>query len=176
MVPDNFVVLVAVLALVFLACVLLRLIRLSRQGQQVEARRLALICGGLWMIGLLTVTLGGRPQDAYGHVFFNWIPFATQNAAHKSEIVMNCLLFTPAGALLPWVVGRRKALPFALAGAFLLSALIEVVQTVTPLGTAGDLTDILLNASGCALAAVCVRPAAGRRAPKYGLRSGSAAR
>jgi glycopeptide antibiotics resistance protein len=151
-IPDRFDVLAAVVALAFLGWVLLRLRRLTRRGQDQQAARLALRVGALWLVGLLLVTLGGRPQDANGSVFFNWVPFATQNAAHESEIVMNCLLFVPAGVLLPWIV-RAGWRWLALVGAASLSAVIEIVQTFTPLGTAGDLTDILLNTLGAVLAA-----------------------
>lgn len=156
MIPSNLVVPAAVVALAFLAWVLLRLVRLTRRGDFVRARRLAVTCAGLWGFGLLLVTLGGRPQDPSGLVFFNWIPFATQTAASTSEIVMNFLLFTPAGFLLPWIVRYatwRRIVVVGTTGAAMISTVIEVLQAFTSLGTAGDLTDILLNTAGCAIAA-----------------------
>lgn len=163
------------MALAFLVWVLVRLVRLTRRRELVRARRLAITCGGLWAIGLLLVTLGGRPQDPSGLVFFNWVPFGTQTAASTSEIVVNFLLFTPAGFLLPWIVrsaGRRRVVVIAMAGAAVISTVIEVLQAFTPLGTAGDLTDILLNTAGCTTAAttasalhqILIRQLAGREA------------
>nr|WP_185448694.1 VanZ family protein [Kribbella qitaiheensis] len=87
-------------------------------------------------------------------MYFNWAPFASQ--AVVSEIVVNFLLFMPAGFLLPWIARhakRQRTIGVALVGAALLSSVIEVVQTFTPLGTAGDVTDILLNTVGCTIAA-----------------------
>ena len=156
MIPSNLVVPAAVAALAFLAWVLLRLVRLTRRGDFVRARRLAAACTGLWTLGLLVVTLGGRPQDPSGRVFFNWVPFATQTAASTSEIFVNFLLFMPAGFLLPWIARyatRRRIPVIAAAGATLISTVIEVLQAFTSLGTAGDLTDILLNTAGCTAAA-----------------------
>ena len=126
----------------------------------------------MWFAGLLFVTLGGRPHDAYGHVFFNWVPFATQSAAHETEIVVNLLLFVPAGLLLAWSAGgvsAARVIGLAAGGAAAVSMGIEVVQTFTPLGTAGDITDVMLNATGCVMAAGlglavrCGAQAAGRR-------------
>jgi glycopeptide antibiotics resistance protein len=155
-IPVRLVVPAAVAALALLAWVLLRLCRLTRRRQHQQAARLATTCAGLWLVGLLLVTLGDRPRDAYGHVFFNWVPFATHNVALKSELVINLMLFTPAGLLLPWIAqqtARARLLAMALTGAIMVSSLIEVVQTFTPLGTAGDITDVLLNTSGCVVAA-----------------------
>jgi glycopeptide antibiotics resistance protein len=156
-IPSNLVVPAAVAALAFLAWVLLRLVRLTRRGDFVRARRLATTCGGLWGLGLLLVTLGGRPQDPSGQVFFNWIPFAAQTAASISEIVLNFFLFMPAGFLLPWIARHatwRRVVVIAIAGAAVISTVIEVLQAFTPLGTAGDFTDILLNTTGCTVAAI----------------------
>ncbi|MGW6195493.1 VanZ family protein [Kribbella sp. NPDC055110] len=156
MIPSNLVVPAAVAALAFLAWVLLRLVRLTRRRDFVRPRRLAITCVGLWGFGLLLVTLGGRPHDPSGLVFFNWIPFATQTAASTSEIVMNFLLFMPAGFLLPWIARYatwRRLVVIAITGAAMISTVIEVLQAFTPLGTAGDLTDMLLNTAGCAIAA-----------------------
>ncbi|HWD82150.1 MAG TPA: VanZ family protein [Kribbella sp.] len=156
MIPSSLVVPAAVAALAFLAWVLLRLVRLTRRGDLVRARRLAAACVGLWALGLLVVTLGGRPHDPSGRVFFNWIPFATQTAASTSEIAVNFLLFMPVGFLLPWIApyATWQRIPvFAAAGATVISTVIEVLQAFTSLGTAGDLTDILLNTAGCTAAA-----------------------
>jgi hypothetical protein len=147
---------VAVVALAFLVWVLLRLIRLTRRGEDSQAARLALSVGALWVVGLLLVTLGGRPRDPSGHVFFNWVPFAAQSAVSRPELVLNAILFAPAGLLLPWIFGRaarRWVVAIALLGAGVMSSVIEVVQAFTPLGTAGDATDILLNTTGAAIAA-----------------------
>ncbi|WP_432945795.1 VanZ family protein [Kribbella sp. CA-253562] len=157
MIPSSLVVPAAVVALAFLAWVLLRLVRLTQQRDVVRATRLATVCGVLWVLGLLLVTLGGRPRDATGYVLFNWVPFATQTAASTSEIVVNFLLFMPAGLLLPWIArhaSRQRITVVALVGAALISSVIEVLQTFTPLGTAGDFTDILLNTAGCTIATV----------------------
>jgi len=153
-IPSSLVVPAAVVALAFLAWVLLRLVRLTRRGAFAPARRLAITCSGLWGLGLLLVTLGGRPQDPRGLVFFNWIPFATQTAASTSEIVMNFLLFMPAGILLPWIARYatwRRVVIMAVIGSAMISTAIELLQAFTPLGTAGDLTDILLNTSAASL-------------------------
>lgn len=126
----------------------------------------------LWMAGLVLVTFGGRPRDASGP-FFNWVPFATQSAVHESEIVMNLLLFTPAGFLLPWIAryaGPQRAVTIALGGAALLSSVIEVVQTFTALGTAGDITDILLNTGGCIIAVAVASSIRQRLLSKRGTR------
>jgi glycopeptide antibiotics resistance protein len=155
-IPNSLVVPAAVLALALLTGVLVRLVRLTQRRELEQATRLAITCGALWAIGLLLVTLGGRPRDATGYVFFNWVPFATQTAASTSEIVMNVLLFMPAGLLLPWIARHadlQRVIAIALVGAALTSSVIEVLQTFTPLGTAGDLTDILLNTIGCTIAA-----------------------
>jgi glycopeptide antibiotics resistance protein len=155
-IPNSLVVPAAVLALGLLTWVLVRLIRLTQRRELEQAARLARACGALWGIGLLLVTLGGRPRDATGYVFFNWVPFATQTAASTSEIVMNLLLFVPAGLLLPWIARHanpHRVIAIALVGAALTSSVIEILQTFTPLGTAGDLTDILLNTIGCTIAA-----------------------
>lgn len=156
MIPVEIMVPLAVVALALLARVLLQLCRFTGRGEDPAAARLASKWVALWMVGLVLVTFGGRPRDESGGPFFNWIPFATQTAVHQSEIVLNLLLFTPAGFLLPWIA--RHAVPervamIALCAAALLSSAIEVVQTFTPLGTAGDITDILLNTGGCIIAA-----------------------
>ena len=67
------------------------------------------------------------------------------------------LLFVPAGLLLPWILraGLWRRLLVAFVGAGLLSSMIELIQAYTPLGTAFDITDIILNTSG-AVAAVLV--------------------
>jgi glycopeptide antibiotics resistance protein len=182
-IPVSFVVPAAVLALAFLAWVLLRLIRLSRRGEGPQAALLAWRAGVLWVVGLLLATLGGRPRDPSGSVFFNWVPFGAQSAVSRPEIVLNLLLFAPAGLLLPWIllrVGRWRLVLVSVGCAFLLSSLIEIAQAFTPLGTAGDLTDILLNTTGCALAAV-VAVVAGKLSEvvgrkKYEVRSDSAGR
>jgi glycopeptide antibiotics resistance protein len=155
-IPSNLIIPAAVVALAFLVWVLLRLVRLTQRRDFTRAARLATTCGALWGLGLLLATLGGRPQDGNGTVFFNWVPFATQTAASDTEIVVNFLLFMPAGFLLPWIARhatRQRVVLVALGGAALLSSVIEVLQTFTPLGTAGDLTDILLNTVGCTVAA-----------------------
>ena len=164
-------------ALAFLAWVLLRLVRLTRRGDFVRARRLAVACTALWAVGLAVVTLGGRPQDPSGRVFFNWIPFATQTAAATSEIAVNFLLFMPAGFLLPWIA--RYATPrripmIAAAGSAVLSTVIELLQAFTSLGTAGDLTDILLNTAGCTVAAAIssIVMHGGRRESQHSVRGG----
>ena len=46
-----------------------------------------------------------------------------------------------------------RLLGVASAGAALVSLGLDLIQTFTPLGTAGDRTDILLNTGGCVLAA-----------------------
>lgn len=156
MIPSNLVTPAAVVALAFLTWVLLRLVRLTQRGDVTRAARLATTCGALWGLGLLLVTLGGRPRDPSGLVFFNWVPFATQTAASRSEILMNFLLFMPAGFLLPWIARhstRKRVVVVALVGSGLVSSVIEVLQTFTTLGTAGDFTDILLNTAGCTIAA-----------------------
>ncbi|MEU0094617.1 VanZ family protein [Kribbella sp. NPDC006257] len=141
----------------------------------------------LWVVGLLLVTLGGRPRAPSGLVFFNWVPFGAQSAVSRPEIVLNLLLFAPAGLLLPWILlrvgrwglaaGGWRLVLVSVGGAFLLSSLIEITQAFTPLGTAGDLTDILLNTTGCALAAVVagkLSEVVGRK--RYEIRSDSAGR
>ncbi|HZX08183.1 VanZ family protein [Kribbella sp.] len=150
--PTNLIVPAAVVALAFVAWVLLRLCRLSLQGLDEQAARLARVCLALWFAGLLVVTLGGRPHDASGGVYFNWIPFAAQSTAPATENLVNLLLFVPAGLLLGWVAPHAsdaRLLLSASAGALLLSSLIECMQAFTPLGTAGDITDVLLNTTGC---------------------------
>ncbi|QNE19618.1 VanZ family protein [Kribbella qitaiheensis] len=156
MTPDSLVIPAAVVALAFLAWVLLRLVRLTRQGDFIRAAHLASASTALWGLGLLLATLGGRPQDSLGRIWFNWVPFATQTAANDTEIVMNFLLFVPAGLLLPWIARhatRQRVIVLALGAAAMLSSVIEVLQTFTPLGTAGDITDILSNTIGCTIAA-----------------------
>jgi glycopeptide antibiotics resistance protein len=126
----------------------------SHDGQ---AARLARACLVLWFVGLLAVTLGGCPQDAYGRIDFNWMPFATESTGHGTEIILNLLLFVPAGLLLIWVARHASDVRLVLTastGAAFLSSLMECVQTFTPLCTAGDITDILLNTTGCVLAAI----------------------
>ncbi|WP_157979895.1 VanZ family protein [Kribbella monticola] len=157
MIPDNRVIPAAVVAFAFLAWVAVRLTRLTRSRDFTRAARLATTFGVLWGVGLLAVTLGGRPRDESGTFFFNWVPFATQTAAADTEIVMNVLLFMPAGFVLPWIArhaNRRRVVLVAFVGAAVISSMIEALQTFTPLGTAGDLTDILLNTAGCTLAAI----------------------
>jgi glycopeptide antibiotics resistance protein len=152
---SRFAVPLAVVALVFLGWVVLRLIRLTRRGEDTEAARLALRVGALWLVGLLLVTLGGRPQEASGQVIFNWVPFRSQSVV-TSAAVLNALLFVPAGLLLPWIVRAAlwRCVLVAFAGAVLLSSTIEVVQACTPLGTAFDITDVILNTLGAAVAVV----------------------
>lgn len=157
MIPSNLVIPAAIAAFAFLAWVLLRLVRLTQRRDFARAARLATTCGALWGFGLLWVTLGSRPQDPSGAVFFNWVPFATQNAASTSEIVANFLMFMPAGFLLPWIARHaawQRIVVMALVGAALVSSVIEVSQAFTSLGTAGDFTDILLNTIGCTVAAI----------------------
>lgn len=181
MTPNGLVGPVVVTALALLAWVLFRLYLLNRRGDVSGATRLARTSGAVWLVGLLLVTLGGRPQDAYGTIYFNWIPFATQVMTY--EIAANALMFVPAGLLLPWIllrIRRWRVVLISIAGAVLLSALVEITQTFTPLGTAGDLTDILLNTAGCAVAALAAAVAGklsevvGRK--KYEVRSDSAGR
>jgi glycopeptide antibiotics resistance protein len=118
------------------------------------ARRLALTVLGLWLAGLLLATLGGRPRDAGSGVYFNWQPFATQVVT--SEILANFFLFAPLGLLVSWVFPRafRQILVLSGIAALLISFTLEIIQAYTPLGTAGDITDVLLNVSGCCFAAV----------------------
>ncbi|WP_427885665.1 VanZ family protein [Kribbella sp. GL6] len=133
----------------------LRLHRLDRQGLGGQAARLARTCLVLWFGGLLLVTLGGRPHDPAGGNYFNWVPFAAQSAAPATENLVNLLLFVPAGLLLVWVARHAsgsRLLLMSSVGSLLLSFLIECLQTFTPLGTAGDITDVLLNVTGCTLA------------------------
>lgn len=157
MTPSNLVIPAAVVAFAFLAWVLLRLVRLTQRRDLTRAARLATTCAALWGVGLLLATLGGRPQDSNGTIFFNWVPFATQGPGSDTEILMNCLMFMPAGLLLPWIAQHatpQGVVLLAFGGAALISSVIEVLQTFTPLGTAGDFTDILLNTVGCTVAAI----------------------
>jgi glycopeptide antibiotics resistance protein len=98
-------------------------------------------------------------------------------------MVLNALLFTPAGLLLPWILGRAARswlVPIAVFGAAVLSSAIEALQALTPLGTAGDVTDILLNTLGAGVAVVVgswawkLSGASARK--KYEIRSDSAGR
>jgi hypothetical protein len=179
-IPIRFVVPAAVVALAFLVWVLLRLIRLSRRGEDSQAARLASKVGALWVVGLLLATLGGRPRDPSGLVFLNWVPFEDQSAVSGPEMVLNALLFTPAGLLLPWILARAALVPIAVFGAAVLSSAIEAFQAFTPLGTAGDVTDILLNTLGAGVAVVVgswawkLSGASARK--KYEIRSDSAGR
>ncbi|MFD7160284.1 VanZ family protein [Kribbella sp. NPDC059898] len=148
---------------------LLRLHRLDRRGLGDQAARLARSCLGLWFVGLLLVTLGDRPHDPTRGSYFNWVPFGAQSAAPAIENLVNLLLFVPAGLLLVWIARHASAGRLVLmssAGALLLSFLIECLQAFTPLGTAGDITDVLLNITGCMVAtavSIGVRHALARR-------------
>lgn len=157
MTPTNFIVPAAVAGFAFVAWVLLRLCRLSVQGLDKRAARLARASLALWFVGLLGVTLGGRPRDATEGVYFNWTPFAAQSSTPATENVVNLLLFVPAGLLLAWSGKYATNILLLLTssiGALSLSFLIECIQAFTPLGTAGDITDVILNTSGCIVATV----------------------
>jgi glycopeptide antibiotics resistance protein len=75
-----------------------------------------------------------------------------------AEILVNLLRFAPLGMLLPWVLRVGSVRVGAVAGisSSVLSFTIELIQALTPLGTAGDVTDMLLNTIGCTLAASLV--------------------
>jgi VanZ like family len=155
-IAPGFVVPIAVATLSSLGWMLLRLRHQVLRGDDSGADRFARVCIALWLAGLLLVTLGGRPRDVSSPgVYFNWVPFATQTfAVHRTEIAANLFLFIPLGLLLPWILGESyvRAGLVASATSLTLSGGIELIQTYTALGTAGDITDILLNTFGGVLA------------------------
>jgi glycopeptide antibiotics resistance protein len=105
---------------------------------------------GAAVLGVLVLTLPpsiGAPRSV------ELIPFrgVLHRGTKRAEMLANVLLFVPLGLLAParWTVFDRW--PSLVAGAFALSAGIEVAQLASNLGRQASLTDIILNTVGACL-------------------------
>lgn len=145
------IVLVPVVAV--LVWVIVRSLRLIRQGRGATARRLVSATLGAWLVTLILVTTPGRGAQPGRH--FELIPFGFDEPLswRANELVVNALMFVPLGLLLPLIVRQRATLWVAICG-FTISTLIEIYQYAAASGRAADSTDILLNTTGAVLAAI----------------------
>lgn len=88
----------------------------------------------------------------------NFIPFKTIwddlfNATlpvQLPNLIYNIAAFVPLGFLIPLIFERGRRLMVVLTAAFILSALLELIQIFTLLGT-GDIDDVILNVFGAVL-------------------------
>lgn len=87
---------------------------------------------------------------------WSWIAvIRDHNWSLVEEILLNCILLLPAGALLPLITGHKVKWYLALVFGILLSAVIEVCQLIFMRGLF-EWDDILHNGLGCMVGCLVV--------------------
>ena len=76
--------------------------------------------------------------------------FNTQLSVEIPTLIYNMIAFMPLGFLLPCLIVRARKLKAVLLAGLVVSLILELVQTITRLGTP-DIDDIILNVTGAAV-------------------------
>ncbi len=125
----------------------------------------ALLVGSV-LVGVLAVTveplMAGEAATGVNLVPFRTIVQLAPTSLARRNIAGNVVLFVPVGFAFGWAFRRRRhGFAAALAAALGLSATIEALQWVLPVGRVVDVDDVILNVVGAAVgatvAAVVVR-------------------
>ena len=133
-------------------------------------RLMPLVVGAVYLAALALIAWWPTHVDA-GLGVVDWpvtrelaalLGISASSAYSVIEVGANVALFVPLGALLAWWIPGWPWWRVALVGA-LISAVIEVVQAVTPLDRTASVIDVVANTAGTALGALAARWIARRR-------------
>ncbi|MUM19510.1 VanZ family protein [Mycobacterium sp. CBMA271] len=149
---------IPVVVLLVVACALWR----TRSGWErrwawvSSATEIGAVAGTVpWVWMILTPAGGTRSVQ--------WMPFADLAALRTADVATvveqvggNLLVFAAAGFFLP--IRFRIGLWAVVGLAACSSVLVEVLQFILDIGRVSSVDDVLLNAAGAGLAALCSRP------------------
>lgn len=122
------------------------------------------VAGIASVVGVLVVTL--QPRYWGGGRSVSLVPFSDLRSLLTdgwgtswivTQLLGNVLLFLPLGLLLPLRVASFRSARWLLAFAALLSAVVEAVQYLLPLGRSVAADDLLLNVTGAGVGYLCSR-------------------
>ena len=95
----------------------------------------------------------------------NWIPFQDFSAGNIEGMILNAVMFTPLGFLLPACFERYRNWGRTLAAGFLTSLTVELIQLFTFRAT--DVDDLIMNTLGTILGFLLAKLILRRRTAVY---------
>lgn len=131
------------------------MIYLLKNGNQRALRRVLGLFIPLWFLGLCIAVLPASPQPdpSIPGGTFNWIPFLAHRERDLGiELVANFGLFAPLGLMLAFY-WRTYSVGKTMLVALGISCSIELTQLLLNNNRAADITDIITNTAGAAIAA-----------------------
>lgn len=154
--PVSTVTILVSIGLSAALLILGRLIYLLKNGDQRGLRRVLGLFIPLWFVGLCIAVLPASPQPdpSIPGGTFNWIPFLAHRERDLGiELVANFGLFVPLGLMLAFY-WRKHSIGKTTLLALGISCSIELTQLLLNNNRAADITDIITNTAGAAIAAV----------------------